>query len=113
MKIVPNIVLAILVFLAISAGITKILLLQQDVEFFGKYGFSNPILIAYGVIQLIGGVLLVLPKTRIMGAVLIAITFLISAVVLVMDGNIPVAIITVICILFLGVVAKSSPKMGA
>ena len=48
MKIVLNIILAILVFLALAAGVTKIMLMPQDVEFFGKYGFTNSILIAYG-----------------------------------------------------------------
>ena|SRR3989338_4820509 len=108
MKILFNVILAILVFLVVSAGITKIMLMQQDVEFFGKYGFTNPILIAYGVVQLLGGILLVLPKTRIIGAILVAITFLISAVVLVMAGNIPVAIITLICVLLLGFIIKQS-----
>ena len=108
MKILLNVILAILVFLAVSSGITKIILMQKDVEFFGKYGFTNPILIAYGAVQLLGGILLVLPKSRIIGAALVAITFLISAVVLVMEGNIPVTIITLICVLLLGVIIKQS-----
>ena len=108
MKILFNVILAILVFLAISSGITKIILMQQDVEFFGKYGFSNSILIAYGAVQLLGGILLALPKSRIIGAALVAITFLISAVVLVLEGNIPVTIVTLICVLLLGVIIKQS-----
>lgn len=108
MKILFNVILAILVFLAVSSGITKIILMPQDVEFFGKYGFTNPILIIYGVIQLLGGILLLLPKTRIMGAVLVSITFLISAVVLAMEGNIPVTIVTLICVALLLVIIKIS-----
>ena len=82
--------------------------MQQDVEFFGKYGFTNSILIAYGAVQLLGGILLALPKSRIVGATLVAITFLVSAVVLVMEGNIPVTIVTLICVLLLGVIIKQS-----
>ena len=108
MKIFINVILTILVFLAVSAGITKIILMPQDVEFFGEYGFTNPILIAYGVVQLLGGVLLALPKTRIIGAVLVAITFLISAVILVMSGNIPVTIITLIFAALLVFIIKQS-----
>lgn len=108
MKIILNIILAILVLLAISSGVTKILLMQQDVEFFGQYGFTNSVLIAYGVVQLIGGLLLVLPKTRVVGAIVVAITFLISLVILVMAGNIPVAIITLVCIILLGLVIKQA-----
>ena len=106
MKIFHKVILVILVFLAVSSGITKMLLMQQDVAFFGKYGFTNSILIAYGAAQLLGGVLLVLPKSRVIGAALVAITFLISAVVLAMDGNTPVTIITLVCVLLLGFIIK-------
>ena len=108
MKLVSTIILVILIFLAVASGITKITLMQQDVEFFGKYGFSNPILIAYGAIQLVGGVLLVPKKTRFVGAAVVAITFLISLVVLLMDGNIPVSLATLVATLLLGVVMKQS-----
>ncbi len=108
MKIFLNVILVILVLLAISSGITKIILMQQDVEFFSKYGFTNPILISYGAAQLLGGILLILPKTRVAGAILVAITFLISAVILVLEGNIPVVIITLVFVLLLGVIIKQS-----
>lgn len=104
MKIFLNIVVAILVFLAVSSGITKILLMQQDVAFFGQYGFTNPILMTYGVVQFIGGALLALPKTRVIGAIVVAITFLISAVVLVAAGNVPLAVVTFVCVILLGLI---------
>lgn len=71
-------------------------------------GFTNPILVAYGVVQLLGGILLVITKTRIIGAILVASTFLISAVVLVMAGNFPVTFITLICVLMLGLIIIQS-----
>jgi len=82
--------------------------MQQDVEFFGQYGFTNPILVAYGGIQLIGGVLLVFRKTRFAGATIVAITFLISLVVLLLAGNIPASIATIVATLLLGVVMQRS-----
>lgn len=106
MKIFLYTMLVILVFLAVSSGITKTMLMQQDVEFFGQYGFTNPILIAFGITQILGGFLLVMPKTRVIGAVIVAITFLISAVVLIMAGNFPVAILTIFFTLFLGYIIK-------
>lgn len=99
--------LVILVFLAVSSGMTKTMLMQQDVEFFGQYGFTNPILIAFGIAQILGGFLLVMPKTRVIGAVIVAITFLISAIVLFMAGNIPVAIITLVFTLFSAYIIKN------
>ena len=113
MKAVSTIILAILILLAVSVDITKILLMEQDVNFFGKYGFSNPILVVYGLVQLIGGLLLVFTKTRFVGAAIVAITFLISLIVLLMEGNIPVSIATVIATMLLGVVMKQSRQPAA
>ena len=108
MKIAITVLLAILCLLAVSSGMTKILLMQQEVEFFGRYGFSNPMLVAFGAAQLIGGVLLPFRKTRFSGAAIVASTFLVSLVILVMDGNIPVSVITAIATLLLVVVMKLS-----
>ena len=113
MKVVYMIILVVLILLAVSSGATKILLMQQDVDFFGKYGFSDPILVIYGLVQLIGGLLLVFKRTRFVGAAIVAITFLISLVVILMEGNIPVGIITVIAILLLGVIMKQSWQPAA
>lgn len=108
MKIAFTIILTILTLLAISSGVTKVMLLPQDVDFFGRYGFSNPILIAFGATQLIGGVLLPFNKTRFVGAAIVAITFLFSLVLLVMDGNIAVSVVTFVMTLLLGVVMRRS-----
>jgi len=113
MKIASVVILVVLIFLAISSGIVKIALLPQEVEFFGKYGFTNPMLIAYGTTQLIGGILLVFWKTRFIGAVTVATTFLISLVVLLVDGNIPVSIATIVAMALLGVVAKQSWEIAS
>jgi hypothetical protein len=108
MKTVSTIILVVLILLAVSSGITKVALMQQDVEFFGKYGFSNPVLIAYGLVQLVGGVLMVFKKTRFFGATIVALTFLISLAVLLMEGNLPVSIATIAATLLLGVIMKQS-----
>lgn len=113
MKAVSTIILVILTLLAVSSGIAKMLLMQQDVDFFGKYGFSDLTLIAYGFVQLIGGVLLVFTKTRFVGAAIVAVTFLVSLVLLLMDGNMLVSIITAVATLLLGLVMKQSWQPAA
>lgn len=110
MKIAFTIILVLLTLLAITSGITKVMLLPQDVEFFGRYGFSNPMLVAFGATQLIAGVLLPFKKTRFVGAAILATTFIVSLVVLLIDGNVPVSIVTFIMTLLLGVVMKRSWK---
>jgi len=113
MKTLLQINLVILVLLAISSGVTKIMLMPQEVQFFGSVGFSNLILIIFGASQVIGGLMLALSKTRLIGAIIIVITFIISIVVLFMSENIVVAIVTCSTLLMLSVVIKqnlSSPK---
>jgi hypothetical protein len=108
MKIAFTIVLVILTFLAISSGTAKVLLMARDVEFFSQYGFSNMILMLYGAVQLIGGFLLPFGKTRFVGAAIVASTFLVSLVVLTMDGNMLFSIVTMAVILLLGTVMMQS-----
>jgi hypothetical protein len=108
MNAVSTIVVVILILLAVSSGVTKILLMEQDVVFFGKYGFSDPILIAYGLAQLLGGLLMIAKRARFAGATIVAFTFLVSLALLLIEGNIPVSSITVVAILLLGVVMKQS-----
>ena len=108
MKVVSILVVVILILLAVSSGVTKILLMEQDVVFFGKYGFSAPMLIAFGLAQLLGGLLMIVQRTRFAGAAIVALTFLVSLALLLIEGNIPVSIITMVAMLLLGVVMKQS-----
>jgi hypothetical protein len=108
MKILLKINLAILVLLAISSGVSKIMLMPQEVQFFGSVGFSNLILVIFGLFQVVGGLMLVLSKTRLSGAIVVAITFAISAIVLFISENIMVALITCFTLLMLSVVIKQS-----
>ena len=108
MRTAFTILLVLLMLLAISSGVTKIALMQQDVDLFVKHGFSNPILVAFGTIQVIGGLLLLPKQTRFYGAAIVAITFLVSLAVLLMEGDVPVSIATAVATLLLGIVMKQS-----
>lgn len=108
MKIAYSVLLVLLTALAILSGIAKIALMPNDVEFFGRYGFSNSMLIAFGAAQLLGGVLLPWKKTRFVGAAVVALTFLVSLAVLLIEGNIPVGTVTAIATILLFVVMKLS-----
>ena len=110
MKIIHYLILAILVFLAVSSGVTKIMLMPQDVEFFTKFGFTKPLLIVIGAVQLVGGALLLMPRARRLGAIVVAITFLISFVLLVLAGDLPVAAVTLVCTALLAYLIKRPTK---
>ena len=108
MKILMNVVLVILGVLAVSSGISKIMLMPQEVEFFGLYGFTNSLLVIFGFCQLISGVLLLVPKVRMVAAIVVGISFLISAVVLVIAGKVLMSLMTLVSVLLLVVVVKKT-----
>ena len=103
-----KVILGILIFLSVSSGVTKIMLMPQETEFFGKYGFNNLLLITFGVSQVLGGALMVIQKMRIYGAILVIITFGISLLLLMLESNYAVSVITLIAMALLGVVIKQT-----
>lgn len=110
MQYVFRIILGILVFLALSSGVTKVLLMEQEVEFFGSYGFTNPILISFGALQILGGLLLLVSKVRLAGALLVSVTFIISLIVLVLEQSIVPGLLTVISLVLLGYIIRQITK---
>ncbi len=110
MKSVSSAILVILVLLAVWSGTTKLLLMQQDVNFFIRLGFTRLMLMTFGLAQVLGGLLMVFAKTRFVGTAVIATTFLVTLVMLIVDGNLAIGILTVIAILLLGVVMKQSRR---
>jgi hypothetical protein len=94
LKIIWAGILIVLILLAVSSGVTKIMLMQPDASFFGRYGFTSPLLMSFGFTQLLGGVMMALGKTRFIGAALVVLTFIVSLVLLVLDGNTLMAVIT-------------------
>lgn len=105
MKVPQIVTLAVLVFLAVSSGVTKIMLVPQDVMFFGEYGFTNPLLVIFGAVQVVGG-LMMFVRTRMIGASAVAITFVISVVVLVLAGSVGPTIATLLALVFLGLTIR-------
>lgn len=110
MKIISTVILVVLILLAVMSGFAKATLVQQEVEFFGTYGLSNLTLVCYGLVQIIGGLMMIFGKTRFAGAAIVAITFFISLVLLLKEGNLPVSAATIVAILLLGVVLKQNRK---
>jgi len=110
MKIASTLIVVVLIFLAVFSGIAKIVLFHEDVEFFSRYGFSSSMLMAFGAAQVLGGVLLPFRKTRFLGAAVVAVTFLVSFVLLLMDGKVSMSIVAAVATLLLGLVMKRSWK---
>jgi hypothetical protein len=87
LKIVNMLIIGVVALLSIAAGLAKVMQTEQEMAFLQGFGFSGALVIAFGLIQLAGGILLVLPKTRITGVVLAAAAFAVSALLIFFGGN--------------------------
>lgn len=106
MKIVMTMILLLLVLLSISSGINKIMLMPQEVEFFGGAGMSNMVIIAFGAVQVMGGSLLIAPKSRLWGVFVMVVTFTISTVLILIGGSIGFGLFSILPIILLGLIAR-------
>lgn len=79
-------ILSILILLGIAAGVAKIVKTPQELEFFQAVGLSELSLVLFGVAQFCGGVLLVLRRSRLVGAVISTFMFSASAIMVFITG---------------------------
>lgn len=86
MKTLNLILLIVLILLSLSTGITKLIQMPAEMELFRHAGFSDTLTIIFGVIQVIGGLLLIPSKYRKYGALIMLITFVIASVVVFIKG---------------------------
>ena len=101
MKFLSKFNLFILTLLGIASGTAKIMQLPEEMEFFQAAGFSSPMILLFGATQLISSVLMIFQKTRRPGAVILAVTFIISTVLIFMGGKIGFGLFSVVPILLL------------
>ncbi len=80
-------ILSILILLGVAAGFVKIIRMPQELDFFQAVGLSEWSLVLFGVAQLCGGVLLIFRRSRLAGAVISAIMFLASAIMVFITGE--------------------------
>lgn len=87
MKVVNVVLIAVIALLSVAAGLAKVLQNQQEMEFLQGVGLSPAVIIAFGSMQLAGGVLLLFKSTRIVGAVLATLAFVVSSLLIFVAGN--------------------------
>ena len=108
MKLLKKANLVLLVLLSLSSGMAKVLLMPQEVKFFGGAGFGETATVMFGLAQVIGGVLLSFKKVRVFGAVIVAITFVVATVLVFMDGKIAFGLFSMLPVVMLGIVVHES-----
>ena len=106
MKILKKVNLVLLVLLSITSGTAKVMQMPQEVKFFGDAGFSDTSIILFGVMHLVGGILLVLQNTRKLGAVTMVVTFGISTIIIFTSGKLAFGFFSILPILMAGIIIK-------
>ncbi len=79
MNVIYKINWVLLILLSISTGIFKILQQEADIQLFEAIGMSVWMTTVLGVVQLVGGVLLIPSKTRRTGAMIMMPTFVLAS----------------------------------
>jgi hypothetical protein len=95
-KVIHLIVIAIIALLSIAAGMAKLLELPQEVQFLKGFGFNSMLIISYGLVQVIGGVILTIPKTLKLGAIITVFAFTLSSLLIALSGNYIFALISLL-----------------
>lgn len=103
MKIFININLTLVILLSISAGLAKIMQIPEEILFFKEAGLGITILVMFGVIQLTGGILGAMKKFRKFGAVIMAVTFLFSSIMIFTRGDIKFGLFSLLPVIMSGI----------
>ena len=113
MQQAKTIILVLLVLLGAAAGLAKITLAPPEVQFFKGIGLGTSVVLAFGILQLIGALLLVPQKTRFIGAVILDVTFTLSVVMILMTGQIGFALVSVIPVIMAGYIIYDTRIAGS
>jgi hypothetical protein len=105
LKIVNILIVAVIAILSVAAGLAKVMRSPQEIEFLQGLGLSIFVIMVYGLIQIIGGVLMAPEKTRMPGAVLVTLGFVVSTVLIFIGGNVTFGLISVIPAALAGVIS--------
>ena len=68
MKIAITLLAMAIGLLSIAAGVAKVTLVPEEIEFLQQFGFNDLFSICFGILQVLGGLLLLVPVTRLYGS---------------------------------------------
>ena len=110
MKIVSYLIITIVALLSIAAGLAKVMQTPQEMEFLQGASLSPDLIVVFGMVQILGGLLLIPQKTRMVGAVIAATAFAASTALIFMGGNLAFGLISILPIALAGIVIYHSLK---
>lgn len=106
MKFFYKIVLVLTILLSISTGIFKIMQQEADIELFRVLGFNEVMTTILGVIQLIGGILMIFSKYRKLGGLIMIPTFLLASIAVFMNQMWVFGLVSLLFIVMAYIVVK-------
>lgn len=110
LKIVSFLIISIVALLSIAAGLAKVLQTTQEMEFLQGVGLTPGLIVVFGLVQISGGLLLVIQKTRIVGAVAAISAFVVSTVLIFVGGNLAFGLFSILPIALAGVIIYQSAR---
>lgn len=115
LKILNILIIAIVLLLSIAAGLAKVMQAPQEMEFLQSFGLSSALIMVFGLVQISAGVLIIPARTRMPGAVMAALAFAVSAVLIFISGNLIFGLASVLpaALACLVVYQSASIKQGA
>ena len=111
MRIVKIIILAILALLSVAAGAAKLMKAPQETTFFESLGIDLTFMLMLGLLQVAGGIFIIVPKLRKIGAIVAAIAFSISTIMISMTGQIGFGFFSLLPVILALYIAISSQTM--
>jgi hypothetical protein len=99
----------LLTVLSIMTGVVKLLQMPEEMEIFANAGLGTTPTMAFGVVQLLGGLLLIPNPTHRIGAALMVPTFVFATGVLFVNGLIPFGVFSVLFIASAALAAAKGP----
>ena len=110
MKILSILNLVVLTLLALASGVVKMRPTPEDLDFFGTVGMDATGIVLFGTAQIVGGLLMMLPRTRVPGATIVLLTFGASAALLFATGTPGFGLLTMLPMLLLVLVIYASRR---
>ena len=110
MSTLNRIFIVLLTILSVAAGLAKVMQTTQEMEFLQHFGFDSNLIVAYGLVQMIGGVLLALRKTFAWGTMITIVAFSLSSFLIFTRGDISFGLMSTLPILLTAFVYWQSLK---
>lgn len=96
MQMLATINLVLVIALSLAAGLAKVAKVAAELEFLTGVGLSETQIVAFGLVQLGAGALMIAPKTRFYGAMIAALAFFASTVLIFISGNYIFGLVSII-----------------